>query len=179
MAMGQRRREIRPVVEAIESRALLSTGIGGASAFGANVSHSTTGSIRLHGTVHGQYLSQSRIPDVGTTYQLTGAGHVGGLGHASVTGEMHSLGFIAQGRAQGDLTLKRAGGTITLHLTALEQQAEFQALPSGFSYEITGGTGRFKAAHGTGTANLTLVPGQGVAGGFPSGQGQFTLVLTS
>jgi hypothetical protein len=141
--------------------------------------HNPTRSIHLHGTLQGQYQTNAPIPDTGTTYVLQGTGHVGGFGHASVTGNMHSLGFIAQGHAQGDLTVKGAGGTITLHLTAVVQQAGFQPLPSAFSYDITGGTGKYAGAHGSGSATLTSPQGSNGAGGLPSTGGQFTLVLTS
>jgi hypothetical protein len=154
-------------------------GLAGASTAEAISAHNPTRSIRLHGTLRGQYQTNAPIPDAGTTYVLDGSGHIGGFGRASVTGAMHSLGFIAQGHAQGDLTLKGAGGTITLHLTALVQQAGFQPLPSAFSYDITGGTGRYAGAHGAGSATLTLAPGQNGAGSLPNTGGQFTLVLTS
>jgi hypothetical protein len=153
-------------------------GFAGAATAEAISSHHPIRSIRLNGILHGHYGANAPIPDTGTTYVINGAGHVGGFGQASVTGEMHSLGFIAQGHAQGDISLKKAGGTITLHLTGLVQQAGFQPLPSVFSYGITGGTGKYKGAHGVGSATLTLTPSQNGTGGLPSTGGQFTLILT-
>lgn len=175
--MADRRRKLRPVVEPIESRALLSAGLAGATVGRALVSHSPSVSLHLHGTLRGQFQTNVLIPDAGTTYVIEGAGHVGGFGHASVSGEMHSLGFVIHGHAQGDITLKRAGGTITLHLTSLVQQAGFQPLPGVFSFGITGGTGKYKGAHGTGSATLTLTAGP-ISLNPPTEQGHFTLVLT-
>jgi hypothetical protein len=175
--MGDRRRKIRPVVEPIESRALLSAGLAGATTGRALIRHSPSASIHLNGTLRGQFQVNVSIPDTGKTYVIKGAGHVGGFGQASVSGDMHSLGFIAQGHAKGDITLKTAGGTVTLHLTSLVQQAGFQPLPNVFSFGIIGGTGKYMGAHGIGSATVTLVPGP-ISTGSPTEQGQFTLVLT-
>jgi hypothetical protein len=168
--MTHRRRGIRPSLEAMEPIALLST-IGGGPVVAAMV-RSVGGPIRPRGTFDGSYEVQPSIPDIGPTYQLSGSGHVHGLGQASVSGTLHGIGFIARGQVQGDLTLEgRRGASITLHLTATTQQGGFSPLPSRYSYRIAGGTGEGRGARGTGRATLTLTPG-------PSGDaGLFTIVL--
>src|SRR5262249_44555891 len=88
--VGHRRRTTRPVVESVESRALLSAGLAGAPAAAAMVSQRHVAAVRLNGTVRGEYQISVPNPDVGTTYQLAGAGRVGGFGHASLAGQMHS-----------------------------------------------------------------------------------------
>ncbi len=170
--MNQRRRGLHPTVEACESRALLSAGIGSPPAIVAMVSHHPARSVRLVGTFQGQYQVNGAIPDVGKTYVIAGSGSVRGHVRASVAGSLHSLGFIAQGEALGDLTLQGARGSVTLHLTG-PSQAGFQPLPSQFSFTTTGGTGRYRRIHASGTATLTLTPGTGQ----PGEQGTFTLVL--
>ncbi len=183
--MGRPRREVRLTVESCESRSLLSGGIGGQAAVVGMVSRGSAPSIRLEAGFSGQYQVNSPVPDVGRTYTITGPGivHMGpahgrGIHHASVTGDLHSLGFIAQGNAQGDLTLKGPHGTLALHLTG-PQQAGFQPLPSQFRFTTSGGTGRFGKIHESGTAILDLTPGQTGTGGPGSGQGTFTIVLKS
>jgi hypothetical protein len=176
--MRRRRRKLRPCVEPIESRALLSAGIGGASAVGAMVSHGPIRSIRLDGTLDGRYRVNVVAPDVGKTYAITGSGRVHGIGETSVTGAMHSLGFIARGHAQGDVTRGGARGTLSLHLTGVIQQSGFQGLPSEFRFSITGGTGIYRRVHENGTATLALTPDPAGAGGLSGGQGAFSLVLT-
>ena len=176
--MYQRRRDLRPVFEAIESRTLLSAGIDGAATAGALILHRPVGSVHLHGALTGRFHTGIPIADAGTTYLIDGKGRVGGFGRATVTGDMHSLGFVATGHAQGDLTLKKAGGTITLHLSSPLQQTGFRPLPSVFVYGITSGTGRYRSAHGMGSATLTLTPPPIGTNGLPTQQGQFTLVVT-
>jgi hypothetical protein len=160
------------MVETCESRTLLSAGIGRPPAVVAMVSHHPAGPVRLVGTFQGQYQINGFIPDVGKTYVISGSGSVHGQGRGSVAGSLHSLGFIAQGEAQGDLTLQGARGSVTLHLTG-PSQAGFQPLPSQFSFTTTGGTGRYRRLHASGTATLTLTPGAGL----PGEQGTFSLEL--
>jgi len=174
--MEQRRRELHPTVEICESRALLSGGIASPPAVVAMVSHGPARSVRLGATFHGQYQVNGLIPDAGKTYLIAGAGRVHGQGRASVAGSLHSLGFIAQGQAQGDLTVQGARGTVTLHLTG-PQQAGFQPLPGEFRFTTTGGTGKYRGLHESGTATLALTLGQSGAPGQPIGGGTFTLVL--
>src|SRR5262249_46736448 len=152
-------REVHPTVESYESRSLLSGGIGGQAAIMGMVSRGPAHSIRLDGTFEGQYQVNVPNPDVGKAYDITGSGHVRGIRRASITGDLHSLGFIAQGNAQGDLTLKGPRGTLRLHLTG-PQQAGFQPLPSQFSFTTSGGTGQYRKIHESGTATLVLTPGQ-------------------
>ena len=176
--MHKRRRAIRPAVEAIESRTLLSAGIDGAATAGALILHRPAGPVHLHGTLQGQFHTDTPFADAGTTYLIDGKGRVGGFGRVTVTGEVHSLGFVLTGHAQGDLTLKKAGGTITLHLLSPVQQTGFQPLPSVFVYGITSGTGRYRAVYGMGSATLNLTPPPIGTNGLPTQQGQFTLVVT-
>ena len=102
--MRGRRRTLRPLVEPIESRALLSAGLAGASATRAMVRHRDPAAIHLNGTLRGQYVTNSPVPDAGTSYLLNGVDPIRGFGLASGLGEIRSLGFVASGYAQGDLS---------------------------------------------------------------------------
>jgi hypothetical protein len=165
-------------LEAIEPRALLSGGIVGLP--GATILPSGPAPfIRLDGTLRGHYHVNPAIPDVGTTYVANGSGHVHGVGHAFVTGKLHSIGFIAEGQAQGNLYLAGANGTITLHLTGVEQQGGPKALPDVFHFTVTGGTGKYHGVEDTGTAIYVGVPVQNAARAHAVGHGRFVLVLTS
>src|SRR5262249_7318424 len=70
----------------------------------------------LRGTIRGAYTVTNPVPDAGAQYHLSGAGTVRGLGPVTASGTLHATGFVANGRAEGDLTLANAAGTVTLHL---------------------------------------------------------------
>jgi hypothetical protein len=110
-------------------------------------------------------------PDAGSTEILHGSGQVAGIGHATLRGEIHEPGFVALGSAQGDLTLRRPGGTITIHLTGPPGPGGLQNSSGVFTGGITGATGKYRGLHGIGSASLSLTP---VPGGHV---GKFSLVL--
>jgi hypothetical protein len=163
----------------MESRALLSGGIGGASSVAAAISPGPTRFILLNGTLRGHYHAKPSIPDSGTTYVANGSGHVHDVGHTFVTGKLHSIGFIAQGHAEADLYLAGANGTITLHLTGVEQKDGPKGLPDVFSFTVTGGTGRYTDVQDSGTAIYVGIPTHRSANASATEHGRFTLVLTS
>jgi hypothetical protein len=178
--MGRRGHRRRPGFELFESRALLSVGSGTAPGIAAEMSRRTTEAAELlAGTIRGPYrsLEATFTPYVGPIYLFNGTGHVGGLGHATATGDMLGAGFIRQGRAGGEYTLRRGGDSVEIQLTALQEQPGSSALPADYSYAITGGTGHYKDASGSGSATLTMVPAQGHGGGLPGNPGSFALVL--
>jgi hypothetical protein len=109
----------------------------------------------LAGTITGTYTVGHGLPDLGTTYQLTGAGTLGLLGGVTASGSLQAIGFIMQGRATGTLTLANAQGTLTLHLEG-PVQAGFAALPQLFHFTFGGGTGTYQHLTGGGTLTLKL-----------------------
>jgi hypothetical protein len=163
MGERQRHRRNRPLhVESLESVTLLS----GLSAHLTHASHppaivsalrAVSTPVAINGTTRGFYTSDSPIPDTGTAYHLVSVGSLRGVGFAVVSGDLHSVGFIAQGHATGTLNVLAARGSLNLTLTGPSQPG-FSPLPTEFSYTISSGTGRFHNASGSGTVDITLKP---------------------
>ncbi len=167
---------VRPAVEEVERRALLSGGMHyphphphpAAAAAGPAV-------IPLEGTVRGHYHAIPGPADAGPTVVANGNGRIRGIGPTRAHGEVHGIGLILQGQAQGDVILKGRRGKVVLHLTGSPFQGGFQGLPAVFSFSITGGTGKYRNAHDNGSGTLAIMPGPG---GMTSAYGKFTLTLT-
>jgi len=177
--MRERRHVLRPFLECCESRALLSGGLVSATAAPRLVTQPIMLIVPLDGTFRGHYHQPAGIPDVGSTFDFTGSGHVNKVGHTFVTGHIQTIGLIATGEAQGTLYLAGVHDTITLSLTGPEQHDGPQGLPDYFTFTIIGGTGKYTNATDTGTASLVTIPGYSTAHPNARGDGTFTLVLTS
>jgi hypothetical protein len=118
----------------------------------------------LHGSGIAVYTTSQQIPDTGTAYHLQGVGSFGAVGFVTITGDLHSVGFIMQGHATGTLTFSNAKGSVTLDLTGPAQSA-FAPLPQRFQYQIVGGTGAYAHLHAQGTVQLqTLAAAPGTPG---------------
>jgi hypothetical protein len=169
----------RPLeVEPLESMTLLSglTMLGAAPVeHPVTVAAASQVRVELRGTTRGDYTSEARIPDVGTSYTVFSMGRLARFGPAVVTGNLHSLGFISSGHAPGTLRVVLARGTLTLNLTGPTQPG-FSPLPSQFSFVITSGTGRFHNAVGSGTVDVTLKP-DASSSSPTQGHGRITLVF--
>jgi hypothetical protein len=126
----------------------------------ANVHHRTTSdsgllamTVVLNGSVHGT------TPIQGSEIGLDGSGNVAPLG------AVFSRGFLMASGAEpvtygGTVTLVGLTGSVTLGLSG----RQFGVNPLGqrisLTYTITGGTGAFQGARGSGQASLTMsVPG--------------------
>lgn len=171
----------RPSVEPLESVTLLSGLAASVPLVPAKVSTMSTGKeLDLSGTLHGTYHQQPSIPDVGKAYNLSGSGHVKPMGRSSVTGGLHSTGFIATGHAGGQIFLSDSRGTVTLTLTGPPQQG-FANLPNTFNYTVTNASGKFLGD--TGSGQIVLVrhaarPKSTPTTSTPAAEhGTFTLVL--
>jgi len=177
--MSARRHDLRPLVEPFESRTLLSAVIRVPPVAPAVAADTTVRVIHLDGTIRGRYHINDPIPDVGATFVTNGSGHVHGVGHAFLAGKLHSIGFLAQGHAQGELFLAGANGTITLELTGVEQDNGPKGLPDVFHYTTAGGTGKYTNVEDSGIATLVTIPGHPQTNPQALEHGKFTLVLTS
>lgn len=163
---------VRPVVEEVERRALLSGGMHHPHPHPSTAGLTT---IQLEGTIRGHYHALAEPPDVGPTFAANGNGHIQGIGRTHATAVVHGTGFILSGQAQGDATLKGPHGKVTIHLTGLPFQAGFQGLPAVFAFSITGGTGKYRNVHENGSATLDVMSAQG---GASATHGTFSLTLT-
>jgi hypothetical protein len=120
----------------------------------------------LQGPGSGTYQQLPALPDVGTGFNLNGTVNLAGLGTFQVQGEVHGVGFVAWGRATGELVLTSAKGTITLALHGAIQPG-FSAIPRELVYSVTGGTGAYSHLTGYGAIGMSLVPAP-VPSGHPS-----------
>jgi len=177
--MRERRHALRPFLECCESRALLSGGLISATAAPLVETQPIMLIVPLDGTFRGRYHQHNANPDVGSTFDFTGSGHVNKVGHTFVTGHIQSIGLIATGQAHGTLFLAGVHGTITLSLTGPVQHNGPKGLPDYFTFTIVGGTGKYTNATDTGTASLVTIPGHSTSHPNAGGHGTFTLVLTS
>lgn len=110
----------------------------------------------VSGVVRGTY-TESSIPDAGSTTRLTGSGRFPGLGLSGLSGSLQSLGLIATGHATGNITITNRFGKIHLDLTGPTQTGG-SALPTHFTFTVTGGSGHYLHASGSGSADVTETP---------------------
>ena len=178
--MRGRRHTFQPLVEPIESRALLSGGLVVASSAHITVRHDQPVTVPLNGSLRGQYSTNSVSPEAGTSYLFNGVSVVRGFGLASGVGEIVTPHPSVEGNAQGNLDLLSKRGLLTLNLTALEPQTGAQNTASDYSYRITSATGVFHGAEGNGgSATLTLIQGPRSRFGKPVILQRFILSLKS
>lgn len=127
----------------------------------------------LVGQGQGTFVADAVQSGAGTAYHLTGDADLHGLGHVSVSGSLHGVGFIQQGHAGGTLTFANAKGSLTVEVTGPTQNA-FAPLPELFHERIVAGTGAYKNWTGHESMQLDLWPAAESASSFP--HGRFTLI---
>ena len=116
--------------------------------------------IALKGKIFGPYTVNRTNPDIGSTYELSGSGQIQPLGQSRGTGSFRAPGNVAVGHAEGTLTLTDQQGSVTLTLVGPDQRG-LAPPPDHFTYTITGGTGTFQGAKGSGNVALEiLLPGR-------------------
>ena len=103
-----------------------------------------TGAFNVAGT----YVHPFGNPDAGPLFRLTGSGRKRSLGSFTMAGDLHGIGFVAQGRVRGYVTLKSSQGTIDLRLLGPEQPPG--PLPSTLAFKIVNGSGAYAQAYGKG-----------------------------
>jgi hypothetical protein len=165
MSSQEHRRHVRrPEVEPLEAMTLLSPIAPGPSSppsttsvVAAKVKPSSQVTLDLK--FRGVYQVILGAPDVGKDY-LFQAGRVGsthGLGTAGLDGSIHTPGFVVQGKAMGQLVAHTRRGDLYLQLVG-PTTSGFSGLPARLSFTITGGTGKFANASGSGVVDVTLKP---------------------
>ncbi|MFI5457598.1 MAG: hypothetical protein ACHRXM_19320 [Isosphaerales bacterium] len=142
--------------ESLESMLLLSgiaaTGHHAAAVLLAKVAQSSS-PILLQGTIRGTYQSASAL---------------GGVTRFTATGSLTPVGSVTL-KGSLNYTLKTPGGTATISTKHGNIKANLStgAVGSPVIYHITGGTGKYVGASGSGEAIFTTVPikGKGPAHG--------------
>ena len=142
---------------------------------------SATTTHALGGTGQGTFtnpLDQNDLTvDDMTTYNFDGTANLADMGAVTVTGTVHSVGFVLSGQATGQLTFTNSKGSVTVQLTGPVQEG-FSPLPESFSYKVVSHTGTaYKSLADQGTLALVVPPT--TSGYVLSGQGQFQLVIPS
>ena len=136
------RKNLRPCLESLESKTVLST-------------------LTLSGTEHGVFLAHKT--STLTVYSLDAAGSLTPIGASAITGTLNVSRGISSGPPSGALHLYSAKGTLTLQIPASV------AIPAGLptptskneivdTYVITGGTGAYKGDTGSGVVEITFDP---------------------
>ena len=115
------------------------------------------GYTRLLGTIRGTYTMPQVPPDGGPAYNFQGRTTIGVSGDVTVSGTVRLPGLIVAGQASGALTLRNAGGSITLAVTGPIEPG-FGRFPSVLTYVIAQSTGAFAGKNGSGSIRVTLVP---------------------
>jgi hypothetical protein len=129
----------------------------------------------LAGTGTGTYATGDGLPDVGTTYRLQGSGKFAGLGPVTITGSVHTPGFLANALAGGTLKFSKGHASLTVQLTGLTQPGS-SSTSLWFHYQVTGGTEGFRHVTDQGTLRLDFSAAPPVLGhGLFSQHGTFTL----
>jgi hypothetical protein len=177
--MHRNRVRIRPQVEGLESMTLLSGLATTVHAAASAMVSTPVQAVALSGTARGSYVSRQSNPDVGTTYNFSARGRITPLGQTFDFGSFRTPGFIQNGQTQGRLTLAGPRGTVRLSITEVTPKTDDTANVFHFTYTITGGTGRFRHAQGTGTLDVTLTPSTSMAGSPRFGHGKISLTFTS
>lgn len=141
-------------MESLEAMTLLS----GVAALVATPPPTFAGHVVFNATAHGTYTSHDHIPDVGRSFNVVTHGHADGLGAVDIVGSFHATGFTGTGNATGSLTVHTHRGTLDINATG-PVQSGFAKLPTQFTFQIEGGTGKYKGATGSGELTVTLSPG--------------------
>jgi hypothetical protein len=177
--MHRRRVRIQPQVEGLESMTLLSGLATTVHAAASAMVSTPVQTISLTGTANGNYISRQSNPDVGTSYNFTARGRIAPLGQTFDVGSFRTPGFIQNGQTQGRLTLIGPRGTVRLSITEVTPTGTPTANVFHFTYTITGGTGRFRHAQGTGNLDVTLTPSTSSTNSVHLGHGKVALTFTS
>jgi len=137
----------------------------------------TAAGLNLDGTITGTFIPAPTAASVGALYIFNNAtGTAGALGPVSASGRIQLAPFMTSAPITGSMTLTTisaspAGpsGSVTLALTG-PVEASSGPIPAMLSYVITGGTGDFAGASGSGTIDVALAAATGL---------KFTMVIHS
>lgn len=134
-------------------------GVTGITAQARTSKHTSGKAVQLVGKLMGVPARQTSLPDTGSEYRLSGNGDVQPLGSVTLTGDLHTPPVITPGRTTGTLKLTGPQGSLSLTLSGSGHDG-FSTASSSLTFTITGGTGRYTGAHGSGSATLTMTAQQ-------------------
>jgi hypothetical protein len=174
----KRTRRLRPaLLEVLEDRVALSTGMP-MHVPAQVLAHPV--SLHLVGIVSGRAVFAKLPPDVGKVIALTdGSGTVSPMGPVHASGGLRLTGFILNGHDQGTLVLRNKQGTVTLSLTRLPTGTPAPQGSDQWLFHIVAGTGAFRGATGTGTADFAFAGPIQVLGGGAGTARPFWLALNT
>jgi hypothetical protein len=168
MPSQEHRRHIRrPRVEPLEAMTLLSPIAPGPASAPSSPSiiaatASPSSQVALNLKFRGVYRVILENPDVGKDYRFQAgrAGSTHGLDTRGLSGTIHTPGNVLQGQASGQLVVHTRRGDFNLQVVG-PTTGGFSSLPARLSFTITGGTGKFANASGSGVVHVTLRPARG------------------
>ena len=129
----------------------------------------------LAGHGHGSYSYDAVQSGAGIEYRMSGTAALSGMGAVSVSGSIHSVGFIVRGHAGGELTFKGPHGSITVELIG-PTQTGFSPPPTSFTARVVAETGAYAGRQWhDGRLTLNLTPAPTAAGAPP--RGAFTIAM--
>lgn len=153
--MGRSRR-LRPAVEALESKLLLSD-IVLRGPDRSLVSDRQAAPISLDGRVGGTFRIRVRRGDP-AVLSLRGTGRVSPLGQSTLV--VQSTIDLRNPPSSLDATLANRRGSLTLRLTSDTGRIDLRGGVQRLQYSIVGGTGAFAGATGSGPVDVNIVPGR-------------------
>jgi hypothetical protein len=139
---------------ALETRAVPSLTLSASLLPTADVAVAATSVMHLAGTVQG---IQTPAPHLPGTAHLSGGGTVGPLGNVKITGVI-SVRSAEPTFYNGAATLSNARGSVTIRISGIHGGPDFLGRPVFLHYTITGGTGAFRGAVGSGTVGYLTLP---------------------
>jgi phospholipase/lecithinase/hemolysin len=165
------KRSVRPALEGLEGRQLLSTTVHGHTL--PHQPAETSRPVPLTGVETGTYsVRVERSSPLLEQFHFQGTGTVANLGAVRVAGDVTLWEDLSQtGTASGVLTLALPGGAGTALALVSEtipaHTGSIGSLP--FNYTVAGGTGLFRSGFDSGTGSLTRTSTTTVAGGAKGG----------
>ena len=142
--MLKRNRAVRPSLEALETKSLLSvSGIHAAHVHAASAQSNAS----LLGSFFGQYIPQTLAS--GTVQNFRASGRVAGLGKGQVAGSLNVDEFNLPNATLGFLTFFNNQGSVTLDLVNAGPSPSDLPQAGQFIFSISSGTGKFANASGS------------------------------
>ena len=123
-----------------------------ATPYAKKISNPLAGAFNVSGTFT-HPIGPIGNPDGGSHYHFKGSGHTTALGNFTLAGDVTTPGFIASGRASGQLVITTSHGTITVTVKGPPQSPG--SLPPSLNFSIKSGTGKYAGKTGKGKITIS------------------------